>query len=78
MEGGMTELPSPGVHACMRAHEERTPRRRRLLMRSSLVACARSATTARPAIMRRKWCSGTRSRRAPCAAPSMACAHTHQ
>lgn len=44
------------------AHELSTPTRRRLPTSSSLLALARSPTTALPAIMRRNWCRGTRSR----------------
>ena len=45
-----------------RAHELRTPTRRRLATSSSLEPLARSPTTALPAIILRNWCSGTRSR----------------
>ena len=43
-----------GKHKKTATHEERTPMRRRLLMRSSLVSCGLSrATPARPAMKRR-------------------------
>lgn len=50
-----------GVKLAAGAHELRTPTRRRLETSSSLEPLARSPMTARPAIMRRNWCRGTRS-----------------